>query len=55
LFRQRGGHAGHSGAEGLIDLANTVLQSGLAQDPKKYSCRWFLQLMVIVKKSSPAN
>ena len=39
----------------VIDSFSQGLQSGLAQDPEKYSCRWFLQLMVIAKKSSPAN
>jgi hypothetical protein len=39
----------------VIDLFSQRLQSGLAQNPEKSSCRWFLQLMVIAKKSSPAN
>jgi hypothetical protein len=39
----------------VIDSFSQGLQSGLAQDPEKYSCRWFLQLMVIAKKSSAAN
>lgn len=39
----------------LIDSFSQRLQSGLAQDPKKYSCRWFVQLMVLAKKSTPAN
>jgi hypothetical protein len=39
----------------VIDSFSQRLLSGLAQDPEKYSCRWFLQLMVIAKKSGPAN
>ena len=39
----------------VIDSFSQGLQSGLAQDPEKYSCRWFLQLMVIAKKSSATN
>jgi hypothetical protein len=34
----------------LIDLFSQRLQSALAQDPAKYSCRWRLQLMLISKK-----
>ncbi len=39
----------------VIDSFSQRLQSRLAQNPEKYSCRWFLQLMIIAKKSSPAN
>jgi len=41
--------------QNVIDSFSQGLQSGLAQDPGKYSCRWFLQLMVIAKKSTAAN
>ena len=41
--------------QNVIDSFSQGLQSGLAQDPEKYSCRWFLQLMAIAKKSGPAN
>jgi hypothetical protein len=34
----------------VIDLFSQKLQSALAQDPKKYSCRWILHLMLISKK-----
>jgi len=34
----------------VIDLFSQKLQSALAQDPKKYSCRWVIQLMLISKK-----
>jgi len=34
----------------VIDLFSQQLQSALAQDPKKYSCRWVIQLMLISKK-----
>jgi S-adenosylmethionine-dependent carboxyl methyltransferase len=34
----------------VIDLFSHQLQSALAQDPKKYSCRWVIQLMLISKK-----
>jgi SAM dependent carboxyl methyltransferase len=34
----------------VIDLFSQRLQSALTQDPKKYSCRWWLQLMLISKK-----
>jgi S-adenosylmethionine-dependent carboxyl methyltransferase len=34
----------------VIDLFSQRLQSALAQDPKKYSCRWIIQLMLISKK-----
>ena len=33
----------------VIDLFSQRLQSALAQDPEKYSCRWRLQLMLISK------
>jgi hypothetical protein len=33
-----------------IDLFSQKLQSALAQDPKKYSCRWLIHLMLISKK-----
>jgi len=39
----------------VIDSFSQRLQSGLAQDPEKYSCCWLLQLMVIAKKSGHAN
>jgi hypothetical protein len=39
----------------LIDSFSQRLQSGLAQNPEKSSCCWFLQLMVLAKKSSPTN
>jgi hypothetical protein len=34
----------------VIDLFSQRLQAALAQDPKKYSCRWVLHLMLISKK-----
>jgi hypothetical protein len=34
----------------VIDLFSQQLQSALAQDPKKCSCRWVIQLMLISKK-----
>ena len=34
----------------VIDLFSQKLQSALAQDPKKYSCRWLIHLMLISKK-----
>jgi SAM dependent carboxyl methyltransferase len=34
----------------VIDLFSQRLQSALAQDPAKYSCRWVLHLMLISKK-----
>jgi len=34
----------------VIDLFSQKLQSALAQDPKKYSCRWVLHLMLISKE-----
>jgi SAM dependent carboxyl methyltransferase len=34
----------------VIDLFSQKLESALAQDPKKYSCRWVLHLMLISKK-----
>jgi hypothetical protein len=34
----------------VIDLFSQRLQSALAQDPAKYSCRWRLQLMLISKR-----
>jgi hypothetical protein len=34
----------------VIDLFSQKLESALAQDPKKYSCRWILHLMLISKK-----
>lgn len=34
----------------LIDLFSQRLRSALAQDPKKYSCRWVIHLMLISKK-----
>lgn len=34
----------------VIDLFSQKLESALAQDPKKYSCRWVLDLMLISKK-----
>jgi SAM dependent carboxyl methyltransferase len=34
----------------VVDLFSQRLQSRLAQDPKKYSCRWVIQLMLISKK-----
>jgi hypothetical protein len=34
----------------VIDLFSQRLQSALAQDPAKYSCRWILDLMLISKK-----
>jgi SAM dependent carboxyl methyltransferase len=37
----------------VIDSFLQRLQSGLAQDPERSSCRWFLQLMVIAKKAAP--
>jgi hypothetical protein len=33
----------------VIDLFSQKLKSALAQDPKKYSCRWVLHLMLILK------
>jgi hypothetical protein len=33
----------------LIDLFSQRLQSALAQDPQKYSCRWVIHLMLISK------
>ena len=33
----------------VIDSFSQRLQSALAKDPQKYSCRWVLQLMVISK------
>lgn len=39
----------------VIDSFSQRLPSGLGQYPEKYSCRWFLQLMVIAKKGSAAN
>jgi hypothetical protein len=34
----------------VIDSFSQRLQSALAQDPKKYSCRWLIHLMLISKK-----
>ena len=34
----------------VIDLFSQELESALAQDPAKYSCRWVLHLMLISKK-----
>ena len=34
----------------VIDLFSQKLQSALAQDPKRYSCRWVIHLMLISKK-----
>ena len=34
----------------VIDLFSQKLESALAQDPRKYSCRWVLHLMLISKK-----
>jgi len=34
----------------VIDLFSQKLQSALAQDPTKYSCRWVIHLMLISKK-----
>jgi hypothetical protein len=34
----------------VIDLFSQRLQSALAQDPKKYSCRWVLHVMLISKE-----
>jgi hypothetical protein len=34
----------------VIDSFSKRLQSALARDPKKYSCRWVIQLMLISKK-----
>jgi hypothetical protein len=34
----------------VIDSFSQKLQSALAQDPKKYSCRWVLHLTLISKK-----
>jgi salicylate 1-O-methyltransferase len=34
----------------VIDSFSQGLQSALAKDPKKYSCRWVIQLMLISKK-----
>jgi hypothetical protein len=34
----------------VIDLFSQKLQFAIAQDPKKYSCCWVLQLMLISKK-----
>jgi hypothetical protein len=34
----------------VIDVFSQRLQFALAQDPKKYSCRWVLHLMLISKK-----
>ncbi len=34
----------------VIDVFSQKLQVALAQDPKKYSCRWVLHLMLISKK-----
>jgi hypothetical protein len=36
----------------VIDSFSQKLQSELAQDPEKYSCHWFLQLMTISKIAS---
>jgi len=36
----------------VIDLFSQKLESALAQDPKKYSCRWVLHLMLISKKQT---
>jgi hypothetical protein len=36
----------------VIDSFSKRLQSALAQDPKKYSCRRVIQLMLISKKQS---
>jgi hypothetical protein len=35
----------------IIDESSQRLRSALADDPAKYSCRWFLQLMLIAKKA----
>jgi hypothetical protein len=34
----------------VIDSFSQRLQFALAQDPKRYSCRWVIQLMLISKK-----
>lgn len=34
----------------VINLFSQRLQAALAQDPKKYSCRWVIHLMLISKK-----
>ena len=34
----------------VVDLFSQKLESALAQDPTKYSCRWVLHLMLISKK-----
>ena len=36
----------------VIDLFSQRLQAALAQDPKKYSCRWVLHLMLISKRQN---
>ena len=36
--------------QAVIDSFSEKLQAALAQDPKKYSCHWVLQLMLISKK-----
>ena len=36
----------------VIDLFSQKLQSGLVQDPKKYSCRWLINLMLTRKSRS---
>jgi len=35
----------------VMDSFSRRLQAALARDPKKYSCHWRLQLMLIAKKS----
>ena len=39
----------------VIDSFSQRLQSALAQDPAKYSCRWLLQLMTIAKKAATSS
>jgi hypothetical protein len=36
----------------VIDLFSEALQAALAQDPKKYSCRWVLHLMLTSRKQN---
>jgi hypothetical protein len=39
----------HARKPAARDLFSQKLQAALAQDPKKYSCRWALHLMLISK------
>jgi hypothetical protein len=56
MARKRGGlrPSVYQGADhwSILFSFSQRLQSALAQDPKKYSCRWLIHLMLISKNQT---